>query len=315
MENKIKFTIVVITYNFEKIILRCLESIEQQTYKNFEVIISDDSSKDNTIEICEQWKKKYMDKFSIKILSSEKNQGVVKNINKGVKIATGEWIKILAGDDLLEVDALKNIFMFIKNNENAEVIFSKVKRFTEENEQYKYLDIIPRDKSIYKKEIKEQLAILLENNFIVAPSAIIKNELLKKMNYFDEKFKMVEDYPFWIKLLKHNKKFYFLDKVTVLYRQSSDSVSGIKKGNKVNSTILDFKKQFYDEIYKKEVSNPLKIWDKYIEIKQQEFILKNNNKSNIFTQLLRFIQIKNLKKYKNRIIIILLIIYILKKLS
>lgn len=287
MENKIKFSIVVITYNFEKIILECLESIKNQTYKEFEIIISDDCSKDDTIKICEKWKEENKENFSIKILTSQANQGVVKNLNKGVKEAKGNWVKTLAGDDLLEKDALENIYKFIIGNKSAEIIFSRVQRFIEENNKIKLLDIIPENIEIYNKETKEQLEVILEDNFIVAPSAIIKNELLKKVNYYDERFRMVEDYPFWIKLLKNNKKFYFLDKVTVLYRQSPDSVSGIKKGTKVNPIILDFKKIFYEEIYKKEVNNPFKRWDRYIGIKQEELILRNGNKSSIFTQLLR----------------------------
>ena len=314
MENRIKFSIVVVTYNFENIILECLESIKNQTYKNFEVIISDDCSKDKTIEICKKWKEENKDNFDIKILISQKNEGVVKNINKGVKIAKGEWIKTLAGDDLLEKDALENVNMFIKKNDKAEIVFSKVKRFVVEANKVKYLDIIPENISIYSENQEKQLKKLLEDNFIVTPSAIIKNDLLKRVNYYDEKFKMVEDYPFWIKLLKNNVKFYFLDKITVFYRQSPDSVSGIKKGAKVNPIILEFKKEFYREIYCKEVKNPLKRWDRYLGIKQEELILKNGNKSSFFTQILRYFQIKNLKKYSVRLIILLIIILFIKRI-
>lgn len=312
MENKIKFSIVIITYNFEKIILGCLESIKKQTYKNFEIIISDDCSKDDTIKICEKWKEENKEKFSIKILTSRENQGVVKNLNRGVKEARGEWVKTLAGDDLLEKDALENIYKFIQKNKKSEIIFSRVQRFIEEDNIIKLLDIIPENVEIYNKNVKEQLEVILEDNFIVAPSAIIKNELLRKVNYYDERFRMVEDYPFWIKLLKNDVKFYFLDRITVMYRQSPNSVSGLKKGAKVNPIILDFKKKFYREIYSKEVASPLKKWDRYIEIKREEFILRNGNKSSIFTQLLRYIQIKTLKKYGVKIIIlILLILYII----
>lgn len=211
---------------------------------------------------------------------------------------------------MLEKDALENIYKFIVDNKNAEIIFSRVQRFIEENNKVKLLDIIPENIEIYGKETREQLEIILEDNFIVAPSAIIKNELLKRVNYYDERFKMVEDYPFWIKLLKNNIKFYFLDKVTVLYRQSPNSVSGLKKGAKVNPIILDFKKKFYKEIYSKEVTSPLKKWDRYIGIKQEELILRNGNRSSIFSQLLRYIQIKTLKKYKIRLLF-LVIIFIL----
>lgn len=308
----IEFSIVVVTYNFEEIILECLSGIEKQTYKNFEVIISDDSSKDNTVEICEEWKEKVKDRIKVTIIKSEKNEGVTKNINKGVKLATKEWVKIVAGDDILREDALENINSFINNNLEAKVIVSKTQLFYIKNEKRIDLEIEPKNKEIYTKSTREQFKRLLEGNFILAPTVILKNSLLKDMNYFDEKYKMVEDYPFWLKLLKNNIKFYFLDKIIIDYRQSSSSVSGKKEEEEVNPLMFEFENRIYEDIYLKEVKNPFKRWDKYIDIKSKEIILKNNNKKNFFSKIIRKLRMKKLKKLVIKILILFIIYYLFK---
>lgn len=306
----IEISIVVVTYNFEKIILECLEGIEKQTYKNFEVIIADDASKDKTIEICETWKEKVTDKFPVTIIKSENNEGVTKNINKGARLAVKEWVKILAGDDILKKDALENFVYFINEYSEAKIIFSKAQEFYSKDRKKMDLEIIPKEINFYKMSIKKQLKNLLEfGNCIVAPAYIIKNELLKEMNYFDEKYKMVEDYPFWIKLLKNDVKFYFLNKVTVEYRRSPSSVSGKKKNEAVNPVIFEFEKQFYKDIYLQEAKNPFRIWDKFIDIKSKEIMLNNNNNKNFYSKLLRKLRIKKMKTLFYKIIIIFFVLY------
>lgn len=311
MQNK-GFSIVVVTYNFEKIILECLDGIEKQTYKNFEVIISDDASKDKTIKICEEWREKVKNKITVTILKNNKNEGVTKNINKGAKLATKEWVKIVAGDDILKENALENINSFINNNSDAKVIASKAQLFCIKNGKKIDLEVEPKNNEIYAKSTREQFKRLLEGNFILAPTVILKNSLLKDMNYFDEKYKMVEDYPFWLKLLKNNIRFYFLDKVIIDYRQSSSSVSGKKEEEEVNPLMFEFEKQIYEDIYLKEVKNPFKRWDKYINIKSKEIILKNSNKKNFFSKIIRKLRMKKLKKLVIKILILFIIYYLFK---
>ena len=307
----IEFSIVIVTYNFEKIILECLNGIEKQTYRNFEVIITDDASEDKTVEICEKWKEKIKDQIVVTIIKNKKNEGVTKNINKGIKLATKEWVKIVAGDDILREDALENINFFINNNLEAKIIASKAQLFCIKNGKRIDLEVEPKNKEIYTKSTIEQFKRLLEGNFILAPTVVIKNSLLKDMNYFDEKYKMVEDYPFWLKSSKNNIKFYFLDKIIIDYRQSSSSVSG-KKEEEVNPLMFEFEKQIYEDIYLKEVKNPFKRWDKYIDIKSKEIILKNNNKKNFFSKMIRKLRMKKLKKLVIKILILFIIYYLVK---
>ena len=95
-------SIIVITYNSSKYVLETLESAKAQTYQNIELIVSDDCSTDNTVEICHNWIEQNKERFvRTELITVEKNTGIAPNCNRGVKAAKGEWVKLIAGDDVL----------------------------------------------------------------------------------------------------------------------------------------------------------------------------------------------------------------------
>ncbi|KAA6320476.1 putative glycosyltransferase EpsE, partial [termite gut metagenome] len=95
-------SIVVITYNSSKYVLETLESAKVQTYQNIELIVSDDCSTDDTVDVCQNWLDENKERFvRTELLIVLKNTGVSANCNRGYKVAKGEWIKGVAGDDML----------------------------------------------------------------------------------------------------------------------------------------------------------------------------------------------------------------------
>src|SRR5437867_7541627 len=98
------------TYNGSKFLKQSMESVLSQTYSDFEVVISDDCSSDTTMEILEQFRRK---EPRIKIYRNKENIGYVRNWNKCLELAEGEWIKFLFQDDLLEskcIERLLNVY-------------------------------------------------------------------------------------------------------------------------------------------------------------------------------------------------------------
>src|SRR5438309_3687253 len=92
-------SVIVLTYNSAITVLETLESIKQQTFRNIELIITDDCSKDNTVEICSNWLNSNKGIFvRVIILEVDKNTGTSANCNRGLKASTGQWIKFIAGD-------------------------------------------------------------------------------------------------------------------------------------------------------------------------------------------------------------------------
>lgn len=92
-------SIIVITYNSSKYVLETLESARAQTYQNLELIVSDDASQYDTVEICQAWLEENGDRFvRAELVTVEENTGIPANCNRGVRKAKGEWVKLIAGN-------------------------------------------------------------------------------------------------------------------------------------------------------------------------------------------------------------------------
>lgn len=209
-------SIVVITYNSSATVLETLESIANQTYSNLELIISDDCSRDNTIEICQKWIKKHLTRFKkVKLITSDNNTGTSANLNRGVKDAQGIWVKPIAGDDKLLVNCIVENINFVNEHPDTDLLFSRVKYFGNldllkghQKFKYDYFKLSP--KKFYEK--------LIQGNFLPTASVFIKRNLYEKIGYYDESIPLLEDWPFWMKAGFNHYSFKFLDIDTVEYR-------------------------------------------------------------------------------------------------
>src|SRR5947209_20083704 len=122
-------SVIVITYNSASTVLETLISIKQQTLQNIELIITDDCSYDTTVEVCLNWLNLNRERFvNVTILKADKNTGVAANCNRGLKASTGQWIKFIAGDDILLTDCLYNNLHFSREN-NSKITFSRMNLF------------------------------------------------------------------------------------------------------------------------------------------------------------------------------------------
>jgi len=121
-------SIIVITYNSSKYVLETLESAKAQTYQNIELIVTDDCSTDDTVEICGNWIEKNKERFvRTELVKSDTNTGIAPNCNRGLKVAKGEWVKYIAGDDILFSDCINQNINYILSNPTASFIFSDLK--------------------------------------------------------------------------------------------------------------------------------------------------------------------------------------------
>ena len=107
MEKNIKVSVIVPVYNVEKYIRQCLESIINQTYKNLEIIVVNDGTKDNSMKIVEE----YLSDERIKVINKE-NGGIASARNRGIDEATGEYISFVDSDDWLELNTYEK-FLYV----------------------------------------------------------------------------------------------------------------------------------------------------------------------------------------------------------
>lgn len=224
-------SVAVITYNSSKTIVETLNSILHQSYgaNSIELIISDDASIDNTVLVIEEWLKEHKTYFhDVKFIKNSINLGVSGNINTAWKKASYEWIKSIGGDDLLDSRCIEHNINYVKQNPDCKILFSQMKMFGRIN------GIIPTpfDTRFFYKNSKEQYNWLRSFSFNIAPSAFINSNVLKEVNYSDEKYRMIEDLPLWIKITKSGYKLHFLNIVTVYYRMDeSISTSSTRYAN------------------------------------------------------------------------------------
>lgn len=242
-------SIIVITYNSAKFVLETLESAKAQTYQNIELIISDDCSSDNTIEICREWLKDNKDRFvNTELITVGKNMGIPANCNRGVKASKGEWIKLIAGDDALFEDCIEKNLDYVKKNPFAKVVVSKIARYLETFEEENFSHFTSHDDSLFfLSNPKQQYNLLLRMDRIMTTPTLFISKCVYKFENYDERFKLIEDYPFWLNITKHGIKIHYFDYVTVKYRQSESSVNNYKSNDIVKNAY--FRNEELRQIY------------------------------------------------------------------
>ncbi|QTL92800.1 glycosyltransferase [Aeromonas jandaei] len=282
MFNKIDklVTVTVIAYHSEKTIIETLDSILNQTYdiKNIEVIISDDGSSDNTLFLASEWQKLHLDKFhSVHIVSHDKNQGVVANCNQAWRLARGHWIKTIAADDLLLPECIEINVNYIAEHPCTKLLFSNMISFTKSGQK----KIIKHNVQKISCGREKQYENILRECYLLAPTSFINKNVLVDVDFGDQTYPMVEDYPLWLRCLDNGYKFDYLNAETVLYR-IGDSLS--QQGTKIGNVL--YLKSLY--LFQKEKIWPqlppnlfLKKWDDTVLYYQRIYWIKlfGNNMS------------------------------------
>lgn len=218
-------SIIVITYNSAKYVIETLDSAKVQSYQNIELIISDDGSTDKTVEICCNWIAENNKRFvRTELITAKKNNGISANCNHGVKVSTGVWLKLIAGDDVLDSECLKSNFpLFLE--EQVNLICSTIYEF--ESSTNISRKVWPSFK--FPTDMHSQLKMQLIGSFIRAPGVFIRSKLYSSLNGFDIEYPFLEDDPFWIKALNNQVKFFYNPDSKVYYRINSGAIT--RNGN------------------------------------------------------------------------------------
>ena len=250
-------TINVNTYNSSIYVLETLESARMQNYANIELVITDDCSTDNTVELCKNWLEKNKNSFVRTVLvTSDHNTGIPANLNRGLKEAKGEWIKNIAGDDLLLPDCVSQLMA--ETSPEKDVIIGIMQNFSVHNGDKIYGETVPVKKRyfLYGQEAAFQHKYLLTKSFNFNPGALIRRRLYIKMGFYDERWRLLEDLPFWLTVTACGTKLYLSDnkKACVLFRTHHESCSYTNTGF-FNTAFYDCMYKFHREVIYKEISH------------------------------------------------------------
>lgn len=228
-------SVVVPTYNSARFVIETLESVKAQTYANLELLISDDASRDNTVELCQEWLTRNKERFvRAELITVPENTGISANCNRSIQATQSAWIKFIAGDDLLFPNCIEDNMNFIATHPEVQVLFSFVKvyrtDFKEENYQNTTPPVFPSNIMHPDFTAADQFRLLLLSDRITyTPSVFFKKDAVLSVGGYDERNKLVEDYPMWLKFTQANIRLYFMERVTVGYRKHPDSLSNFEK--------------------------------------------------------------------------------------
>lgn len=211
-------SIVVITYNSAEYVLETLESAKAQTYQNIELIVSDDCSADNTVETCSRWIEHNKARFvRTKLITIEKNSGIPANCNRGVKAARGEWVKGIAGDDLISEDFVSKCLDGVIPPEVG-IIYTNSNFINAQGEVTG-----KANSSNYKSgHVFDDLFFL--RFWPKAPSLMLRFSALKEFEFFDESI-WVEDYLMVLKIAS-KYELHHIDEFLTYYRIHGSNSGG-----------------------------------------------------------------------------------------
>ena len=184
MNKNFKISVITVTKNSEKFLEENINSLKDQTYKNFEHIIIDGKSTDGTLEII----KKHRDKIDYWV--SEPDKGLYDAMNKGIEVCTGDIIGILNSDDIYFPDALKFVNHYFSEQENLDFLFGTVKK-------HKLMH------GYYPKKIKWTFGFYTSHSV----GFFIKKSSQMKVGFYDIRYKYSADYDLFYKMIVKKKMF------------------------------------------------------------------------------------------------------------
>ncbi len=267
-------SIIIPCYNHQKFIDSCFKSIIMQTYPEIEVILIDDCSKDKTIEIIERSLGCLKERFiRVEFRKHSQNKGITKTLNEGLKMARGNYIKILASDDMLYPSSIETLVNTMEENKEYDMLFSNGQYIPEDcsyedalllkNKNFYISNPLPQDNSIVQT--------LYLGNFIVGGTVFFRKETYERLGYYDESIP-IEDWEYNLRVAV-NGKIGYVDAPIFFYRQVATSISHINKTGAYvqryeymyqgSSAVIEKYKEFVgEEVYLKKMVN---LYEAYIE--------------------------------------------------
>lgn len=245
-----KVSVIVPVYNMEKYLNQCMDSLVNQTLKNIEIIVINDGSTDKSLEILNNYKKKYPNK--VKIIDQE-NQGISVARNNGLKIASGKYVGFVDSDDYVEFDMFESLLNQIENSD-SDIVICNYKEFNITTHDFKNISVVH---NLNCENIYDDPSII--NSIDYAPW----NKLFKKDLFDDISFPKnlkYEDLNAILKVFLNAKKITKLDKYLYIYR-----IIGTSETRTINKKVKDILPILSDLIGYSKSINTYKVIKKDLE--------------------------------------------------
>ena len=241
MRNAPRVSVLMPAYNVEKYVGEAIESVLNQTFTDFEFIIINDGSTDNTAKIIADYAKK--DK-RIRFVNHRKNQGLIAVLNEGLDLCRGEYIARMDSDDISLPERFAKQIAYLDAHPECGVLGTWCEKFGENihNQIWKYPQHV------------KLMDLLIRGSLVAHPSVMIRFDILKKHKIkYNHKYIYAEDYGLWSECIKHTE-IHNLQERFLLYRWHSTNISNVHKLTQ-NKTTFEIKIKIINDIS----SNPVEI--------------------------------------------------------
>lgn len=289
-------SICLLTYMHEKYIEDCIKSIIAQTYENIELLVLDDFSSDHTFEIIQRYEKLLKQRFKrVHLKRNIQNSGNISaNVNQMSKMAQGDYIKHIGGDDALLPDYMEKVVACMEKYKsaimcytNAYIVNDNFRLGDNPGRIYAYENHIPCSQS-------ESFKRLLKRNYIIAGSVTFRRDVFEKYGYYDERI-LFEDYEYWLRL-SQKEEFVYLPEKLLYYRIAETSLTNFasKDGRKKIVYMMQGEIQVY-EMYTRNISSEEKrVFHQYF----YDYYLQEALQANLWRVALQIMFIMRKHKYK-----------------
>ncbi|MEC6747677.1 glycosyltransferase family A protein [Marinilactibacillus sp. XAAS-LB27] len=281
-----KLSVVVPVYNLESYIDQCIESVIDQTYSDYELILINDGSTDNSLEKCHRYAQK---DSRIRVVDKE-NEGISLTRNRGIQEASCEYIFFIDGDDWIHRETLESYYNIIKKDQTIDLVFGRMSLFFDGDEQLKADEFIVENEWVYQKTGKASFMSIVDHiGFMrLGVRGLFRRQFLLENGLFFKPNMYSEDVEWMMNCVLHAKKCASNANPYYNYR-------GRRKGSLVNTPSIDkaldvykiyswwidraetetdksFKQYFFNEIAERYINT-------FIEFSYQ-FVPSNTNMTN-----------------------------------
>lgn len=232
------FSIIVPCYNVEKYLQECVESILHQTYPHWELILVDDGSKDQTPRLCDEYARK---DSRIKVVH-KKNSGLVSARNAGYKVATGDWLMYLDGDDWIDTDTCEKLVAYLGKYPDVDIVFWKcIQELGSNSIKGKWEWDCREPEHLYIGDECHELSrhtLIYKSGIATAYCKLIRADYAKTYGIsHDERLRQgAEGLEFSLRAFYYAKKALYVNEYFNHYRYNPDSIS--KQANEKNTVYL-----------------------------------------------------------------------------
>ncbi len=252
-------SVVVPCYNHEKYVKETIESIINQTYKNIELIVIDDGSKDGSVQVIQEMADKYGFTFI-----HRPNKGLSATLNEGIKLSKGKYFSAIASDDILMLEKIEKQVEFMESNPEYGMCYGKIV----------YFEDSIKNTSEYSNSNKQGWVfddLLNYGCFIPAPSTFMRKEVFETVGEYDENL-WIEDWDMWLRISQKYQVGY-IDEYLAYYRKHDTNISSQSlKMYKAEKQILEKYKDY--ENFDNVIKNKKIVWFSLLSRKYKKEAMK-----------------------------------------